>query len=93
MTRFFWCRGSDEEIWNEIMKEASEALTRRNILGKHRTANPERKLLTAMAPVLGLQTPLQRKPKNMKHKLLASISAMNLRWISMVEATLDWLKK
>ena len=29
MTRFFWCRGSDEEIWNEIMKEASEELTRK----------------------------------------------------------------
>ena len=29
----------------------------------------------------------------MKHKLQAPISAMNLRWIPMVEATLDWLKK
>ena len=34
-----------------------------------------------------------KEAKNMKHKLLASISAMNLRWIPMVEATLDWLKK
>ena len=31
--------------------------------------------------------------KKMKHKLQAPISAMNLRWIPMVEATLDWLKK
>ena len=29
MIRLFWCRGSDEEIWNEIMKEASEELTRK----------------------------------------------------------------
>ena len=29
----------------------------------------------------------------MKHKLLASISAMNLRWIPMVEVTLDRLEK
>ena len=46
-----------------------------------------------MVPVLGLQTPLQRKPEKMKHKLQAPISAMNLRWIPMVEAKLNWLKK
>ena len=34
MIRLFWCRGSDEEIWNEIMKEANEELTRKKSFRK-----------------------------------------------------------
>ena len=94
MVRLFWCRGSDEEIWNEIMKEANEELTRKKSFRKAQNRKSTEKDANSNGiSSRATDTTAKEAKKKMKHKLLASISAMNLRWIPMVEVTLDRLEK
>ena len=93
MIRLFWCRGSDEEIWNEIMKEASEELTRKKSFRKAQNRKSTEKDANSNGISSRATDTTAKEAKKNEAQAASLYQCDEPEMVPMVEVTLDRLEK